>query len=209
MHTQAGASHADRPQVWIVGFPDAPGELRDLLSSVDAWMCLTTTVEQVNAGLRPLSPSCVVYDASARLEATSTADITTQPEVTPPVVMVTAPECVVPSSLPEGVSSVIERPVRPSELLSDVWAAIRLDEVRCQRAMRRSIARARLASLTDRELEVLGAVVTGKPSKSIAHDLGLSPRTVEVHRSHLMRKTGCESVSELTLLAVKSGLLES
>jgi two-component system, LuxR family, response regulator FixJ len=68
---------------------------------------------------------------------------------------------------------------------------------------RRRAAQARLATLTPREHEVLEAIVTGKANKVIALDLGLSERTVEIHRSRVMDKTGAASLAELVTLIVE------
>jgi len=64
---------------------------------------------------------------------------------------------------------------------------------------------ARFAKLTPREMDVMRQVVIGHPNKTIAINLGLSPRTVEIHRGRVMRKTGAESLSHLVRLAIKAG----
>ena len=64
----------------------------------------------------------------------------------------------------------------------------------------------RLAELTQREHEVLRAMVAGHPNKVIAHLLQISPRTVEIHRARVMEKTGARSLSHLVRLALQAGV---
>jgi two-component system, LuxR family, response regulator FixJ len=64
--------------------------------------------------------------------------------------------------------------------------------------------RTRMASLTERERDVLNGLLAGYPNKTIAFDLGLSPRTVEVHRSKVMTKMGASSLSELVRMAISA-----
>ena len=70
----------------------------------------------------------------------------------------------------------------------------------------RKEAEARLADLSPRERDVLQGLVGGKINKVIAHDLSISPRTVEVYRANLMAKTGARTISELMRLALVAGL---
>ncbi len=61
---------------------------------------------------------------------------------------------------------------------------------------------ARLATLSERERQVLEGLIAGHPNKTIAYDLGISPRTVEVYRANLMTKMGARSLSELIRMAI-------
>jgi two-component system response regulator FixJ len=67
-------------------------------------------------------------------------------------------------------------------------------------------AKARVDSLSRREREVLQGLLSGLPNKSIAYELGISPRTVEVHRGRVMQKMGARSLSELVRLGLAAGL---
>lgn len=65
--------------------------------------------------------------------------------------------------------------------------------------------RARLQTLSERERQVLSAVVAGLPNKSIAYDLDISPRTVEVHRANVMAKMKAKSLPHLVRMALAGG----
>ena len=68
-----------------------------------------------------------------------------------------------------------------------------------------SAIHSRLESLSDRERQVLSGVVAGLPNKSIAYDLDISPRTVEVHRANVMAKMASESLPQLVRMALAAG----
>ena len=65
-----------------------------------------------------------------------------------------------------------------------------------------------MASLSSRERQVLEGLVAGQPNKTIAYDLGISPRTVEVYRANLMTKMAAGSLSELVRMALVAGVLD-
>lgn len=66
--------------------------------------------------------------------------------------------------------------------------------------------RSRFVELTEREREVMASVVAGLPNKTIAYDLQISPRTVEVHRANVMTKMGARSLPELVRMSLTAGL---
>lgn len=65
-----------------------------------------------------------------------------------------------------------------------------------------TVSRARLATLSERERQVLDGLLDDKSNKVIAHDLGISPRTVEIFRARVMRKTGARGIAELTRMSI-------
>ena len=100
-------------------------------------------------------------------------------------------------AMQKGAIDFIQKPFRDQELLDCIHKALKSDrENRDAREKRSGIGR-RLATLTKREQEVFDLVVTGKPNKVIAYDLGVSQRTVEIHRSRVMEKMQARSLADL------------
>src|SRR5262249_51965142 len=92
-------------------------------------------------------------------------------------------------------------------LLDRVRQALELDRDAREARSRREDARQRLAALTAREREVLHLVVAGKANKEIAFELGLGPKTIEVHRAHVMSKMHVDCVAELIRVALLAGAI--
>jgi len=113
-------------------------------------------------------------------------------------------------AMKEGAVDFIEKPYAIEAVLSSIEAGLaRLAEPRASDphgGAGAAEATARLAVLTGRECQVLEGLVAGLPNKSIAYDLAISTRTVEVHRGHIMRKLQAKSLSELIRLALAAGL---
>ena len=106
------------------------------------------------------------------------------------------------AAMRHGAFDFIEKPFRDQSLIDCVQHALIRDREARQAAQQTEEARQRIASLTSRERQVLQLIASGKPNKAMAQHLGLSRRTVEVHRSHLMRKLAVKSVAELVRIAM-------
>ena len=101
-----------------------------------------------------------------------------------------------------GAADFLEKPFGDEQLLTAVSGAVAISRrVRDEAAAVADTMR-RLATLTPREREVLGHLVAGQPNKTIAYDLGSSPRTVEVHRARVMEKMGVRSLPELVRMTI-------
>jgi two-component system response regulator FixJ len=105
-----------------------------------------------------------------------------------------------------GAIDFVEKPFDSDVLAESVQKAAMLsatsrDEVAASRAAKDSIAR-----LTPREHEVLEHLVAGRPNKIIAHNMSISPRTIEIHRAHIMEKMKTRSFAELMRIALSAGI---
>jgi two-component system, LuxR family, response regulator FixJ len=108
-----------------------------------------------------------------------------------------------------GAIDFIEKPFASEAILDSLAAAVvRLATTHKQDPMRVAAA-AKLALLSPREREVLEGLLAGLPNKSIAYDLAISPRTVEIHRARVMDKMGARSLSELIRLTLAAGVRPS
>lgn len=105
-----------------------------------------------------------------------------------------------------GAVDFLEKPFERQALLSAIEAAY--DRIRDAGTAvgRAAEAEVRIAGLTPREQDVLRGLAQGLPNKTIAYDLGISPRTVEVHRANLMTKLDVRSLSEALRIAFAAGL---
>ena len=104
-----------------------------------------------------------------------------------------------------GAIDFIEKPFAAQAILDSLIVAFsRLDGPRERDT--ETLARAKLALLSPREREVLEGLLAGLPNKSIAYDLAISPRTVEIHRARVMDKMGVRSLPELVRLALAAGV---
>lgn len=114
-------------------------------------------------------------------------------------------------AMKKGAIDFLEKPFPKADLLAALQAAESVSGHHAMASEARRNAKQKLAQLTNREREVLHGLVLGHLNKRIAHDLEISPRTVEVHRANVMKKLGVHSLSEvlhIAFLAEPNGPLE-
>jgi RNA polymerase sigma factor (sigma-70 family) len=112
-------------------------------------------------------------------------------------------------AMQKGAFDFIEKPFRDQELLDRINDALQLDNRRrAQQDQSRQI-QTRIDRLTQREREVMDLVVTGKPNKIIAHELGVSQRTVEIHRARVMDKMEARSLADLVRMVLAASAADS
>jgi two-component system response regulator FixJ len=101
-----------------------------------------------------------------------------------------------------GAADFVEKPCEAGALLASLAGAMART---APGAEGDPALRHRFEGLTPREREVMERMVEGLPNKRIAHALGMSPRTVEIHRGRVMQKTGAGSLAQLVRLAIRAG----
>ena len=109
-------------------------------------------------------------------------------------------------ALKAGASDFIEKPFPGEVLIDAVLSALETAEETREQAADRADIDKRIRSLTPREREVFEELVAGNQNKVIAYNLGMSPRTAEVHRARVMEKMGARSLSALVRMSVAVGM---
>lgn len=105
-----------------------------------------------------------------------------------------------------GAVDFIEKPFGDEVMLRAIERALAAWQNASSEGQEAGAIRTRAATLSERERQVLSGVLAGHANKTIAYDLDISPRTVEVHRANVMSKMGAKSLSELVRMAMKAGL---
>jgi two-component system response regulator FixJ len=179
--------------------------LRWLLQSVDLAVETYGSAEEFLNACDASRSGCLVLDVRMPgMSGLSLQDALAVRKITLPVIMITGygevPTAV--RALKAGAVDFIEKPFSDDLLLERVRQALASDrEARDQQARHREAVE-RFTQLTPREREVMELVIAGKANKVIASDLGLSPKTVEVHRASVMRKMQVHSVADLVRAAL-------
>ena len=109
-------------------------------------------------------------------------------------------------ALKSGAADFIEKPIDGKSFIAAVERAVVARRANRTQSEAASLAHERVAALTPRERDVLFHLVEGNPNKIIAHQLSISPRTVENHRARLMVKMQADSVAELVRMALAAGI---
>jgi RNA polymerase sigma factor (sigma-70 family) len=107
-------------------------------------------------------------------------------------------------AMQKGAVDFIQKPFRDQELLDRIREALATDEERRESQKHHAEVSSHLERLTNREREVFDLVVTGKPNKVIAYELGVSQRTVEIHRARVMEKMQARSLADLVKMHMEA-----
>ena len=154
-----------------------------------------------------LMPGCVLLDMDSA-DGLEVLDALVRRETGWPILAMSAQSNVslAVEAMKRGALDFLEKPVEAPKLaaaLLPAWTAL---ESSLERGEARRVAQDRLARLTARELDISIALFSGRSNKAVAHELGISVRTVEMHRAHIMAKLGVKSIAEAAVMATHAGL---
>lgn len=159
--------------------------------------------------IRHIPDGCVLLDVRMpEMDGLEVQDALRERGVTMPVIVLTghADVSIAVRAMKAGAVDFLEKPFEKAVLIAAIETAFDRLAVAGDAATRAAEANVVLGVLTPREREVLEGLAQGLPNKTIAYDLGISPRTVEVHRANLMAKLEVRSLSDALRLAFAAGL---
>ena len=196
------------PVVHVVD--DDPSLLKSLcwlLESVGLTVALFESAQNFLAEFDPAQPGCVLLDV--RMPGMNGLELHQDfksRNISIPIIVFTghgdvamAVQC-----MKDGAFDFIEKPYNEQELVDRINDAIELDRRTRRESAEREEAIARIAHLTPREREVMDLIVEGLANKQMAARLGISEKTIEVHRSRAKTKLGADSVAELVKIALQA-----
>jgi two-component system response regulator FixJ len=160
-------------------------------------------------GVDPAVPGCALVDVKMPgLDGIGLVEQMGKVGIEVPVVMMTGfgEVAIAVKAMKAGAVDFLEKPLDEGELLTILNRILSQSQASTQLSGQKEQAGARLARLTDRERDVFNGLTMGKTNKGIALDLGISPRTVEVHRARLMEKLEARTLSDLVRLSLSLGL---
>jgi len=158
---------------------------------------------------RQAAPGCVLLDVRMpEMDGLEVQQALAERGIAMPVIVLTGHGdiAIAVRAMKAGAVDFLEKPFEKARLLDAIEVAFEKLEDRAGRADRAQDAETAIAALTAREREVLEGLARGLPNKTIAYDLGISSRTVEVHRANVMSKLDVRSLSEALRIAFSAGL---
>jgi two-component system, LuxR family, response regulator FixJ len=174
--------------------------MRSLLKSVGLNSALFASAREFLDAYQPSQRGCLVLDI--RMPGMSGMELQEQLNIRGAVIPVIfmsghADIPMAVEAMQHGAFDFLQKPFRDQDLLDRIQRAIAKDSELRQSLGEHARIKSHLESLTPREREVLDLMTQGKQNKVVGQELGVSPRTIEIHRARVMEKMGAHSVAEL------------
>jgi FixJ family two-component response regulator len=196
------------PTVYIVDDdPSVLEGLRLLMKSVKLNVETYSSAQDFLDSYKPDQPGCLLIDMRMPgISGLELQEILRSRNIFIPTIIITGYGEVMDAvhAMKNGAIDFIEKPFSGQYLLDQVHKAIAEDAQIRKKQAQQQVVSANLALLTPREREVMDLVIAGKANKVIALELGLSMKTVEFHRAHMMKKMKVDSVAELVDLCISA-----
>jgi FixJ family two-component response regulator len=198
-----------QPLVYVVDDdPEVRRSLQLLMESVNLAVECYSSAGAFLEGCDRARPGCLILDV--RMPGMSGLELQDQLVAEGsklPIIMITAfgEVSLAVRAMRAGAVDFVEKPFSRQELLDRVHAAIEISVALHKKNESRAEIAQRLGKLTDRERQVMDLMVAGHQTKEIAIELGISPKTVDNHRSRVFEKTGADGVAELVWMVVRNG----
>ena len=166
------------------------------------------SAETFLAAYQPECPGCAIVDIRMPgMDGIELHEVLLKRNILLPIIFLTGHGDIPMSvqAMKAGAVDFLTKPVTREKLLISIRAAIQKSERLLSENANRQEALLHLASITDRERDVMLLAVRGHPNKHIARQLGISHRTVEIHKSKIMQKTGAINLLDLARIVHESG----
>ena len=198
-----------RPQIMIV---DDDAGVRDSLQVLlESSGFSVTTFESAKAFLDglPVAAGCLIADIRMPgMDGLALQEEIVRRGIALPVIIMTGhgdvPLAV--RAMKAGAIDFIEKPFNQGHLLEAIKNALHAGESRRGQDAESKAAREQIAQLTPRERDVLEQLLAGRANKVAAFELGISPRTIEIHRAHIMSKLSARNLSSVVRIAISAGV---
>jgi two-component system response regulator FixJ len=196
-----------QPTVFVVDDDEAVrGSLKLLLKSIGLAVIAYPSAQDFLAAYRPEQAGCLILDI--RMPGMSGLELQQQLNVRGaviPVVFISGhgdiPMAV--EAMQHGAFDFLQKPFRDQDLIDRIQKAMERDAASRDQLRQLGRTQERLDSLTAREREVLGLMILGRPNKVMAGELGVSQRTVEIHRARVMEKMAARSLAQLVRMMLE------